>query len=68
MPEIAALRSNAPPFVVVILFKGLVAPTIPSSLRVPPLIVKFFGVELSLFKVPVKLIIPVVVVNVTSAL
>ena len=67
-PVIAALRSNVPPFVVVILFKALVAPTIPSILRIPPFIVKFLAVPVSLFTVSVNQMVPDVVVNAMSAL
>ena len=52
----------------VILFKAFVAPTIPSSLRVPPLTVKLLGVVLLLFTVPIKLTVPDVTVEVMSAL
>ena len=52
----------------VILFKANVPPTIPSSLRVPPLTVKLLGVPLLLFTVPVKLTVPDVIVEVISAL
>ena len=63
---IAALRSRAP--VIDIAPRGCTAPTIPSSLRVPPLIVKLLAVELLLFTVPVKLTVPDVIVDVMSPL
>ena len=66
--EIAAVVVKFPLFVVVILFKALVAPTTPSSLRVPPLTVKLLGVPLLLFTVPVKLTVPDVIVEVIFAL
>jgi len=52
----------------VILFKAFAVPTIPSSLRVPPLTVKLLGVASLLFTVPVKLTVPDVTVEVMSAL
>ena len=52
----------------VILFKAFVAPTIPSSLRVPPLTVKLLAVESLLSKVEVKLTVPDVIVDVIFAL
>ena len=66
--QIAAVVVKFPLFVVVILLKGLVWPTIPSSLRVPPLTVKLLAVEVLLFTVPVKLTVPDVTVEVMSAL
>ena len=63
---IAALRSRAP--VIDIAPSGCVAPTIPSSLRVPPLTVKLLAVALLLFTVPVKLTVPDVIVDVMSPL
>ena len=67
--QIAAVVVKFPLFVVVILLKGLVWPTIPSSLRVPPLTVKLLSVkEVLLFTVPVKLTVPDVTVEVMSAL
>ena len=66
--QIAAVVVKFPLFVVVILLKGLVWPTIPSTLRVPPLTVKLFAVEVLLFTVPVKLTVPDVTVEVMSAL
>ena len=65
---IAALRSNAPLFVVVISFKAAVPPTAPSILRIPPLIDRSLGVSPSLFVVSVNQIVPDVVVNAISAL
>ena len=59
---IAALRSRAP--VIDMAPSGCIAPTIPSSLRVPPLIVKLLGVESLLFKVEVKLTVPDVIVDI----
>ena len=59
---IAALRSRAP--VTDMAPRGCDAPTIPSNLRVPPLIVKLLAVEVLLFTVPVKLTVPDVIVDV----